>query len=649
MNKPVRLRRTALAGACALLCLTLTPPGAARIVVLGDDLPAGPMKLDHATRQELSYGEILFRYYGERRFDALTHLLVTRDTGLFNDETYHAELLAGDLFVSFGLSDAAEKIFDRLLQKDILQQLRAETWLRKAALDYRRGKPESAIRILASERTDGLPPEEQTRRHLMLANILIEQERFTDALVSLSAIPADSIDGIYATYNMGVAMIRAGHVDDGVRLLAAVVALPPGDEERNGLKDRAALAIGLTELRRERPERAREALSLIRADSPFSNEAMLSLGLANFELKDFRRALALWLELSRRNTGHVSVQEALMLAPRAYEELGAKPAALTAYQHAIEVFRQELKLVELAIRDVDRRDWLDRLAARHEAEYLTLDPMAPLSDYRARGGPETAYLYRLFASHQFTERFTEYNELKRIRGLLLAWRKEVPALREAHANQRRHFERVLPRAADDLKTLRNEARQLLERGTTLQSDIPRHIRPNDARDLAALPQLAHWDDLDRLDAALRGQPENATTRALRERLQRVRGVLLYDVVHEAPTVRQQQLVDIGRIVAEADMALARGAAVDRLVDEAEAQAKSDIDRRLATQHARIDALIRATDALLDETARALTRDALRVLAEARMALGNQLAEAHLAVARLQDASVVERLKQGDAE
>lgn len=647
MSKPVRFRNKALSGAGVVLCLALAPAALGRIVILGDDLPSEPMKLDRAARQELTYGEILYHYYSEQKFDALTRLLVDRKSGLFDDEAFHAELLTGDLFVSFGLSEPAEKIFDKLLKKDILATLRAETWLRKASLDYRRGNPDSAVRILSSERTDGLRPELQARRHLMLANILIDQEKFSEALLSLHAIPTDSFDGIYATYNMGVAMVRAGHVDDGLRMLGAVVALPPGDEERNGLKDRAALAMGLTELRRERPLQAREALSLIRADSPFSNEALLSLGLANFELKDFRKALALWLELNRRNTGHTAVQESLMLAPQAYEELGAKPAALTAYQHAIEVFRQELKLVELAIRDIDRREWLDRLVARHEAEHITLDPMAPVNEHRAQGGPEIAYLYKLFASHRFAEHFQEYNELKRLRALLVGWQKEIPAMREAYANQRSHLARVAPRVDEQLDTLQKTGRELLETSATVLNRIPRRIDADEARDLAALPALESWDLIARMERALDGQPENAVTREQRERLRRLRGVLLYDVVHDAPAVREAQIAATHDIMAQAELSGARSEAVSRLVEDATQHVQSDLDDRLATQQARIGALIQATDDLLEKLAQSLTNDALRVLAESRLALGNHLAEAHLAVARLQDASVVEQLRQGE--
>ena len=56
--------------------------------------------------------------------------------------------------------------------------------------------------------------------------------------------------GAYAIYNAGVAFARAGEFERGLPLLKQVRDLPPGDEETNALKDRAALAIGFTWLQK---------------------------------------------------------------------------------------------------------------------------------------------------------------------------------------------------------------------------------------------------------------------------------------------------------------------------------------------------------------------------------------------------------------
>jgi len=637
-----QLRRSTLV---AGTCLLLTPPLMAGIVIIGDDLPPEPMVLDDAARQELAYGEILFNFYSDNKFDAMTRLTAGQKTGLFGENTTQPELMLGSLYVDLGIPDKAESIFDRLLEKDILAQQRAETWLKKAGLDYRRGNKASAARILSSDKVRGLSVESDARRHLMLANIRIEEGEFGEALASLYAIPPGTREGSYATYNMGVAMIRSEHTDEGVQLLMSVVNLPEGNEEINALKDRAALTVGLTELQRKNLDASRAALARIRADGPFSNEALLALGLTNFERQDYKKAIPLWLELVRRNPGHTSVQEALMLAPRAYEELRAMPQALAGYQFAAQSYREELKRVELAIRDIDRKGWLEKLVGQKSELQVSIDPMAPVRDYSASEGPEMTYLYKLFASHDFAERFKEYNELQRLRNMLVRWRDEIPALEQAYANQQTRLQSVLPTVRDRLISLKRKQQQLSERSALLLSEISPVLDMRQVEDLASFEQLQQWEVVSALHERVSRNPSSVSSQ-YRERLRRVRGLLLYDIATDAPQNRSNQQKQASETSQLADLAGMRTAAVEQLVKDATVQLRGDLGRRIGSRARQIDSMIADTDKLLDQLGQILKNDALRVLAQSRIQLGNQLGEAHLAMARMQDASVVQKLEQG---
>src|SRR5690606_34686135 len=497
-----RARQAVLASGLALL---LPSTSLAGLVIIGSDLPPEPMVLDQSAKQELAYGEILFSFYSEHKFDAMTRLLAGKQQGLFTADSTQPELLLGNLYVDLGIPGRAEAIFDQLLEKDILAQLRAETWYQKAALDYRRGNYKAAARILSGDNTNGLPPDLNANRHLMLSNIHISDEAYSDALASLYAIPAGTRASAYATYNMGVAMIRSEHIDDGIQMLISIINLPEGDTETNALKDRAALTVGLTELRRKNPDAARTALRRVRADGPFSNEALLALGLSNFDRGQFRAALPLWLELVRRSPGHPSVQEALLLAPRSYEELNAMPQALAGYQFAAQTFRDELKKVELAIREIDRKSWLDDLVGQKESDHLTLDPMAPVKDYSTNAGPEISYLYRLFASHEFAENFRQYNELQRLRAMMVNWLEELPALQQAYANQQAHLQAVMPTVRARLMAMKREQQALVEKAAVLTSNIPSYLDMKRPQDLASFRQLQMWEMVQYIEKLLPAQ------------------------------------------------------------------------------------------------------------------------------------------------
>ncbi|MDF1781208.1 MAG: tetratricopeptide repeat protein [Alcanivoracaceae bacterium] len=647
MARPIRVntrRRAKLAALATGIYLSLNPFAHAGIVIIGDDLPPEPMVLDQSAKQELAYGEILFSFYGEHKFDAMTRLLAGQKTELFNTDSTQPELLLGNLYVELGVPDKAETIFDRLLQRDILSQLRAETWFQKASLDYRRGNYESAARILNSDRVKGLSPELDAHRHLMLANVRIGQEEFGEALASLYAIPTGTREGSYATYNMGVAMIRSKHTDEGVKLLNSVINLPEGEDEINALKDRAALAVGLTELGRKNLDASRNALVRIRVDGPFSNEALLALGLTNFERGEFKKALPLWLELVRRNPGHPSVQEALMLAPRAYEELRAMPQALAGYQFAAQTYRSELKRVELAIRDIDRKGWLDKLTGQKQSDHISVDPMAPVKDYTASEGPEMTYLYKLFASHDFAENFRQYNELQRLRAMLVNWLDEIPALQQAYANQQAHLQSVLPTVRNRLITLRRDQKTLMESSAVLASSIPNQLDMRQPQDLASFDQLQLWEVIEALQSG-----KNKSNAQYRERLRRVRGLLLYDIARDAPQNRAVQQQDASKVLEQAEVGAVRTDAVEQLVREATLHIRGNIGERIGGKRTQIEKMISNTDQLLDQLGQILKNDALRVLAQSRLQLGNQLGEAHLSMARLQDASVVQKIEQGAAQ
>lgn len=608
----------------------------------------GAVPLGKEEKRYLAFGEVMYNYYRGEKFSALTRLLMNQKQGLFGSDTDYAELLLGDLYVTFGLPEHAEKHFNRLLEKNLLQQTRAETWFHKGILHYKEGRYEKAIDVLDSDKVSGLPQNMMARRNLMLANLYMYKQDYAGALEFLYSIPGNSKEGAYANYNMGVALVRSGHEDQGLQLLRTVVNLPPADTETNALKDRAALAVGLAELQRDNFAPARQALQSVRADGPFSNEALLALGMTNFERGAAKKALPLWLELVRRNPGHQSVQEALMLAPRAYEELGAMPQALAGYQFAADTYRQELKQVERAILDIDRASWLENLKPATPSRSAIPDPMAEIRDYTSSGGPEMTYLYKLFASHDFSRMFQQYLELERLRQLLNKWERDLPALGETLANQKSRFAGNLAPARSSFVEARKQQVRLEADATHLLNGIPATLDMNHPENLASYPELIMLNKVRALENALQGSAQDWADRQYRERLRRIRGLLLWDIAENAAEQRQRQEREATRLVEESRVAGVRIEALERLVREATARLRGDLDKRLTAQYQDISRLRRDIDELINDVRQILKNDALRVLADSRKTLGNRLGEAHLAIARVQDESVSTRSRARDA-
>lgn len=592
------------------------------------------------------FGEVMFDFYNSRNLRATTNLLMARDAGLFSARDDYADVILGNLYTNYGLFDSAEKIFAGLTKRDILAKTRNETWFRTAQLQYNQGRHDEAARILENQ-ISGLPPAIEKERVVMLGNIYIERGEYQKAADLLANVKADDVLGAYAIYNAGVAFIRAGEQERGLPLLKRVRDLPPGDEETNALKDRAALAIGFTWLQKNNNDFARESLLTIRMDGPFTNQAMLGLGYANYQRGDFKKALPLWLELLQRNTSDTTVQEALMLAPRAYEELKALPQALFGYRYAADTLRGELKKVERTIIRVRENDWLDSLTPETNKNnaVLAADPLAPVTNYTPANIPEAPYLYSLFASNVFSEDYKLYLDLKRTEKLVDYWRDQVPVYqnlltehRSRLAPLRPKIDEISARRARDIETLRT-------RIDPLQARIETAIRNNDLEQTATIAQLDQLDRARAIEAQLaRGAatPQNA---AQRERLRHVKGLIIWDIAVTATAQQQQALKDIEILRSDLDMAQLHIEALQKLRSDIDYRMGPEYDRKLAIYAQRLQMVKEDVATRLTKQTVALQNQALLVLAENRRNLGMQLAETHLSIARLQDASISDAIEK----
>ncbi|EKF75146.1 hypothetical protein A11A3_05619 [Alcanivorax hongdengensis A-11-3] len=634
MIKPP-LRRW-LIGTC--LAASLAPAHAAKVEFF-DDIDAGPQPLGLEQSRYLAFGEVMYDYYRHANFQSINQLLINQKKNLFDEDTDYAQLLLGDLYVSYGLPDKAEVIFNSLLKKDILSRTRAQTWLHKAELHYREGRLDEAAMILDSDKMKGLEPEDDAKRRLMLANIMMREEDFTGALDYLYSVPVDTDEGRYATYNMGVALIRAGQDPQGLKLLNSLISAGGSSEQALALRDRAALAAGLTELKENNTDAARASLIQVRSEGPFSEDALLALGLANYRRGDVRKALPIWLEAVRRNSSHPSVQEALLLAPRAYEELGGMPQALAGYQYAAEQYRQALKDVQQAMDHINGNGWAKTLIPKsNEGDSLLPADIEALAQDNSG---ELSYLYKLFASNEFSQRFRHYRQIYQIQKMLEHWQQALPAMLGSYHQQQAQLSQALPK-------VRAAMTDLIHRQETLMMDadalrLPDHMDMNRPLDLGNADQAIMWQKVDALDRHFNQLPGAGPRNA--ERLKRLRGLLLWDIAHQSAEQRQKQEQDINQLQDESQVLAQRVAAVRQQISDANLRTRDDLGLRLQQQEQRIEQLKRQTADTLKALENSMRADAMNVLTRTQHHLADQLAEAHLAIARLQDSSVSDRNNQ----
>lgn len=110
---------------------------------------------------------------------------------------------------------------------------------------------------------------------------------------------------------------------------------------------------------------------------------------------------------------------------------------------------------------------------------------------------------------------------------------------------------------------------------------------------------------------------------------------------------QQQLAlrDIENLKADLEMAQLHVAALQKMREDVALRMSPTFDQQISNQSQRLQTLKDEVRSRIETQAMALQNQALIVLAENRRNLGMQLAETHLSIARLQDASISDAIEK----
>ncbi len=588
---------------------------------------------------EVVMGQVMHDYYLGKGFSSLNGILTAKAAGILSDDVTATEILLGDLYTEFGMPDAADNIFSRIITRDLRSETRNETWFRQGRLKYRQGEYFEAERILnvPISSTEIVPLEAE--RRVMLANVLMGKNEFDRARDLLAPIPMDTAIGMYATYNMGVAHIRANQPEEGVRLLETVMALPVSDHETNALKDRAALAIAYSYLQANNPEKAREALVNVRLEGPFSNSAMLSLGYAHFLRNDQKRALSFWLELMTRNPADSSVQEAMLLAPRAYEALQANQQAFFGYKLAAQTMSSQLAAVDQIITQVKAPAWLDQLSPSTDGVRGS-DPLDTPRMALPSNPTETAFLSSLFASHTFNEAYLQYQQLRQLQVLLAQRHEDLKAMRDIAGSMSRR-QSLLSEQEKRVVAIEDRTLALQDYWPTLQSRARTAAR--NTRNLSGnmSPQDRERNNqLEQLEISINRLSDSPLKEMLVNRMRILKGLHSFDVANKAPRTQNQMLVELTRYESELRQIRKRAEALRQTLEDSKRISKADIVNRTLAFDKRLDSAQKGVEIALTEHRNYLGALTIAALEDKRSRLSDDLAQAYLNIARLQDSALI---------
>ena len=392
------------------------------------------------TIKDLYYGDVLFYFYQDDYFNALTRLRAAQDKGRVSHHADEAELLLGGLYLSYGEHLEAGKIFERLLARNVSPSVANRAWFYLGKVWYQRSywsQAEGALRKIKGE----LPPRLEAEKRNLLAQVLIQQGRYDDAIAELNGWRGPPDWTAYAQFNLGVALVRKGRMNDAATMLDGVGRMQTSDEELLALRDKANLALGYAYLQTDQAANAKPVLQRVRLQGAQSNKALLAVGWAESAEKNYREALVPWMELHRRNLLDAAVQESYLAVPFAFAKLNANAQAADYYNTAILSYSDESARIDESIEAIRNGKLLDTLLthdrAGNQGWFWQLENLPQ--------APESRYLYHLLAGNEFQEGLKNYRDLNFMQRNLAEWSRSLVAFGDMVDTRQAAYDQRLPK------------------------------------------------------------------------------------------------------------------------------------------------------------------------------------------------------------
>jgi hypothetical protein len=485
--------------------------------------------------KDLYFGEALYYAFQGDWFDAISRLdtELTQHYGVDEPERdtlhYHinqAEFDVGDFELAYRMHQRAGRAIKAVIEGNVEEPVRNEAIFRLARIYFQKDQPVNAQ--YAVERISGaVPPKIRDDLDFLRAQILMANGRFAEAAHILRGLQdAKSLEG-FATYNLGIALIKDGRGPEGHRYLDRTGQINSNDVLTLAIKDKANLVLGSRLLKEKKFEDARQALDRVRLNGPFSNRALLASGWADAFQGNFDRALVPWSILVTREVTDAAVQEAMLAVPYAYGKLNVYSKAAVMYGSALERFGTEIDKLDASIRSIREGHFLQALVR----EELKQDPDWVVKLRKLPQTPETYYLLELMASHDFQESLKNYLDLEDLRKRLEVWGRDLDAFEDIIDKRRAYYQPLLPaidrefRRLDSQMRLRLEQRDRIEQRLKAMLVVPRPDYLATAKERIISEQIALLErKLTAGGTAVPGEVE--------ARIKRLRGVLHWNIYTE---------------------------------------------------------------------------------------------------------------------
>jgi len=173
---------------------------------------ATPLELRRDAR-EPGFAQVMFAYYQNKPYEALTTLLANRQLAFNAAGT--GNILLSDLYTRYGLPREADAALTRAGNSDVTASTRNDPWLSYGKLLYQTGQDSLALNFLRDPPAL-MTPTQESERMIMVTNLLARTDHPDDAIESLQSFqtPVRYYRKL-ARYNLALSLLQKKHLDEG--------------------------------------------------------------------------------------------------------------------------------------------------------------------------------------------------------------------------------------------------------------------------------------------------------------------------------------------------------------------------------------------------------------------------------------------------
>ena len=503
--------------------------------------------------RDLYFGEVLYYASQDLHFDALARLdtelsqyyeLDESELDPFYNHLGQAEFSVGDIELQYRMNKRAGKAIQAVLGEGVDLATRNQAALALARLFYKKNDPQStlyALQLIREEPDEsryeskysldvlrGKEPESfKTDVAYLRALANIDTGQFTEAASSLQLLKKEKNLKGFVLYNLGIALIQSGQEQQGLAVLDELSSMDLSGSGLLAIKDKTSLKLAYLYLDKGNTKQAKKYFERVRLDGPYSNRALLGAGWVAVSQGQYDRALVPWSILHKRAATNYSVQEVLMAVPYAYGKLNVHGKAANLYDHAMDVFVEEINSLDDSIKNIREGKFISALIDdKSDKDKNWVVNLRDLPD-----APETRYILELMASHDFQQSYKNYKDLAELHHHLDKWLADLRVYEEMIDIRRAYQEPLLPVVEKEFKKLDARIKLRLEQRENLAIKIKNMLISPRPEYLATSAERQALNTITALEEAISTNSLAADAEVVR-RIKRLRGVLLWRVRSE---------------------------------------------------------------------------------------------------------------------